>query len=124
MDTVPKPYPKEFRDDVVRVARNRQPGQQLKQIAADFGISESCLTNWIKADDVEEGVKVRLVGEVVGVDQRRAGRVGGVQADCAARARPREDRVQGEVVADLLEGRPEVAPFGPRKFLVRSFRKN
>ena len=47
MDTVPKPYPKEFRDDVVRVARNREPGQQLKQIAADFGISESCLTSWL-----------------------------------------------------------------------------
>ena len=32
-------------------------GQHLKQIAADFGISESCLTNWMKAADVEEGVK-------------------------------------------------------------------
>lgn len=39
---VPKPYPKEFRDDVVNVARNREPGQHIKQIAADFGISESC----------------------------------------------------------------------------------
>ena len=55
MDTVPKPYPKEFRDDVVRVARNRQPGRQLKQIAADFGISESCRTNWLKRADVEDG---------------------------------------------------------------------
>jgi hypothetical protein len=36
---MPKPYPKEFRQDVVRVARNREPGQTLKQIAADFGIS-------------------------------------------------------------------------------------
>ena len=54
---MPKPYPKEFRDDVVNVARNREPGQQLKQIAADFGISESCLTNWMKAADVEDGVK-------------------------------------------------------------------
>ena len=57
MCTVPKPYPKEFRDDVVRVARNREPGVHLKQIAADFGISESCLTNWMKAADVEDGVK-------------------------------------------------------------------
>ncbi len=56
MITVPKPYPKEFRDDVVNVARNREPGQHLKQIAADFGISESCLTNWMKAADVEDGV--------------------------------------------------------------------
>ena len=57
MCTVPKPYPKEFRDDVVRVARNREPGVHLKQIAADFGISESYLTNWMKTADVEDGVK-------------------------------------------------------------------
>lgn len=54
---MPKPYPKEFRDDVVRVATNREPGVHLKQITADFGISESCLTNWMKAADVEDGVK-------------------------------------------------------------------
>lgn len=52
---MPRPYPQEFRDDVVRVARGRQPGQQLKQIAADFGISESCLTNWMRAADVDDG---------------------------------------------------------------------
>ena len=57
MFTVPKPYPKEFRDDVVSVARNREPGTHLKQIAADFGISESCLTSWMKTADVEDGVK-------------------------------------------------------------------
>ena len=54
---VPKPYPKEFRDDVVNVARNRDPGTHLTQVAADFGISESCLTNWMKAADVEAGIK-------------------------------------------------------------------
>ena len=27
---MPKPYPKEFRDDVVRVARSREPGVRLK----------------------------------------------------------------------------------------------
>ena len=54
---MPKPYPREFREDVVRVARNREPGQQLKQIAADFGISESCLANWLTRADVEDGVK-------------------------------------------------------------------
>jgi transposase-like protein len=57
MCIVPKPYPKEFRDDVVRVARSREPGVHLKQIATDFGISESCLTNWLKAAAVEGGVK-------------------------------------------------------------------
>jgi transposase len=57
MCTVPKPYPKEFRDDVVNVARGREPGQSLNQIAADFGIAESCLRNWLRDADVEDGVK-------------------------------------------------------------------
>lgn len=54
---MPKPYPREFRDDVVRVARGREPGQRLVDIAADFGISETCLANWMKAADVEDGLK-------------------------------------------------------------------
>ena len=57
MYTVPKPYPKEFRDDVVRVAQNREPGTHLKDIAKDFGISESCLTNWMRQADVEDGAR-------------------------------------------------------------------
>ena len=60
---MPKPYPKEFRDDVVRVARNREPGVRLKQIAADFGISESCLTGWMKKADIEDGAKPGLTSE-------------------------------------------------------------
>lgn len=54
---MPKPYPKEFRDDVVRVARAREPGQHLRQIAGDFGVSESCLTNWLRAAEVQDGAK-------------------------------------------------------------------
>jgi transposase len=34
-----------------------RPGVRIKDIAADFGISESCLTNWLTAADVEDGVK-------------------------------------------------------------------
>ena len=60
---MPKPYPQEFRDDVVKVARNREPGVHLKQIAADFGISESCLTGWMKKADVEDGTKPGLTTE-------------------------------------------------------------
>ena len=63
MYTVPKPYPQEFRDDVVRVARSREPGIHLKQVAADFGISESCLTGWMKKADVEDGAKAGLTSE-------------------------------------------------------------
>ena len=51
------PYPQEFRDDVVRVARNREPGQKLSVIAKDFGISESCLTKWMRQADVEDGAR-------------------------------------------------------------------
>lgn len=50
---MPKPYPKEFRDDVVAVARQGQA--PLNQIAKDFGISEGCLHNWMKKADVEDG---------------------------------------------------------------------
>lgn len=52
---MPAPYPKEFREDVVRVAQNREPGTQLKQIAKDFGISFSCLTNWVRQAEIEAG---------------------------------------------------------------------
>ena len=50
---MPKPYPKEFRDDVVAVARKGQA--PLNQIAKDFGISEGCLHGWMKKADVEDG---------------------------------------------------------------------
>lgn len=53
MLTVPRPHPKEFRDDVVAVARRGEA--PIAQIAKDFGISESCLRNWLHAADVEDG---------------------------------------------------------------------
>lgn len=54
MCIAPNSYPKEFRDDVTRVAGYREPGVQLKQIAADFGISESRLDNWLAKADRED----------------------------------------------------------------------
>ena len=48
-----KPYPKEFRDDVVAVARKGEAS--LAQIAKDFGISEGSLANWMKRADIEDG---------------------------------------------------------------------
>jgi len=53
MSTMAKAYPKEFRDDVVAVARKGQA--PLNQIAKDFGISEGCLHNWMKKADIEDG---------------------------------------------------------------------
>ena len=52
---MPKPYPAEFRADVVRVARKRDT--TLAQIAKDFGISDATLANWLKQADIEEGVR-------------------------------------------------------------------
>ena len=52
---MPKPFPKEFRRDVVAVARKGDA--PLSQIAKDFGISESCLHRWLKLADVDDGVR-------------------------------------------------------------------
>ena len=54
---MPKPYPREFGDDVVAVAQRREPGVTIKEIADDFGISETCLQNWLRRADVEAGRK-------------------------------------------------------------------
>ncbi len=53
-----KPYPKEFRDDVVAVARKGQA--PLSQTAKDFGISEGSLANWMKQADIEDGKRPGL----------------------------------------------------------------
>jgi len=52
---VPKPFPKEFRQDVVAVARKGEA--PVSQIAKDFGISESCLHRWLQVADIEDGVR-------------------------------------------------------------------
>ena len=52
---MPAPHPKEFRDDVVAVARKGET--PIAQLARDFGISESCLRNWLRAADVEDGIR-------------------------------------------------------------------
>ena len=54
---MPKPYPREFRDDVVRVARNRDPGVTLEQIATDFGVHPMTLSKWLRQADVDDGAK-------------------------------------------------------------------
>ncbi len=54
---MPAPYPEEFRDDVVRVARNRGKGVTLAQIAKDFGVHEMTLSKWLRRAAVEDGEK-------------------------------------------------------------------
>jgi transposase len=55
MSAMPKPFPAEFRRDVVAVARKGEA--PLSQIAKDFGISESCLHRWLKLADIDDGIR-------------------------------------------------------------------
>jgi transposase-like protein len=58
MMIVANAYPREFRDDVVRVARKHEA--PINQIAKDFGISEATLHNWLKKADIEDGERPGL----------------------------------------------------------------
>lgn len=57
---MPKPFPKEFRADVIAVAR--QGDQSIAQVARSFGVSESCLARWLKIADREDGRGTSLAG--------------------------------------------------------------
>ena len=52
---MPRAFPREFRDDVVAIARRREVS--FAQIAKDFGISETTVQNWVSKAEVEDGVK-------------------------------------------------------------------
>ncbi|MGP9585588.1 IS3 family transposase [Micrococcaceae sp. AOP34-BR2-30] len=52
---MPKPFPKEFRDDVVRVAQQRDPEVTLAQIAKDFGVHVGTLDKWMRQARIEDG---------------------------------------------------------------------
>lgn len=54
---MPQPYPKEFRDDVIRVALARDSKTTISQIAKDFGIHEGTLTKWIRQSEIDAGNK-------------------------------------------------------------------
>lgn len=54
---MPKPYPREFRDDVVRVAQSRDAGVTVEQIAKDFGVHPMTLFKWLRAADVDAGTR-------------------------------------------------------------------
>ena len=46
---MPKPFPREFREDVIRVYRDSDAS--MAQVAKDFGISPSCLKRWLSIDE-------------------------------------------------------------------------
>jgi len=52
---MPKKFPPEFKRDVVAVARWGEI--PVKEVAADFDISESTLWRWMQQADVDDGIK-------------------------------------------------------------------
>lgn len=54
---MPRAFPREFRGDVVRVARDRDSGTTIEQIARDFGIHGNTLTKWLHRADIEDGTR-------------------------------------------------------------------
>ena len=46
---MPKAFPKEFREDVIRVYKDSD--SSIAQVAKDFGISPSCLKRWLTIDE-------------------------------------------------------------------------
>lgn len=52
---MPAPYPQEFHEDVVRVARSREDGVTLAQIAKDFGVHVGTLDKWMRQARIEGG---------------------------------------------------------------------
>ncbi len=66
---MPNPYPKEFRRDVIAVAR--QGDQSVAQVARSFGISESCLNRWLKIADREDGASAAPAGSAADDPEKR-----------------------------------------------------
>lgn len=50
---MPRPHPPEFRSRAIALARER--AKPIAKIAADIGISESCLRTWLHQADIDEG---------------------------------------------------------------------
>ena len=52
---MPKRFPKEFKNDVVRVARSGKLTHE--EIAHDFNISTSSVKRWVLQADIDEGLR-------------------------------------------------------------------
>ena len=64
---MPKPFPPEFRQDVIAVARKGEAS--MSQVARDFGISESCLQRWLRIADREDGLAPSTSSDRGGKDE-------------------------------------------------------
>jgi len=48
-------YPRELRDEAVRVALNRRAGVTIEQIAREFGVHPMTLQEWLRKARADEG---------------------------------------------------------------------
>ncbi len=55
------PYPPEFRAEAVRLFKSS--GESIPRIAADLGVSDQTLRNWVAQDDVDAGRKTGLTSD-------------------------------------------------------------
>ena len=53
--SMPAPHPPEFRRRAVELAREGL--KPIARIAEDIGMSESCLRNWLRQADIDDGKK-------------------------------------------------------------------
>jgi len=72
---MPDPYPPEFRQQAVELARLRE--KPIAQIAADLGISDATRYAWMRQAEIAEGQREGLTSEERAelVRMRRANRV-------------------------------------------------
>jgi transposase len=83
---MPAPHPPEFRRRVVELARLRD--KPLARLAADLGISQSCLRNWVRQGEIDQGHQEGLSSDerVELVRLRRELRVAQMEVEILKRA--------------------------------------
>ena len=83
---MPRPHPPEFHQRAVELARLRE--KPVAQIAADLGISESCLRRWMDVADVDDGRRPGLTTDEKAelVSLRRKNRVLELEVEILKRA--------------------------------------
>jgi transposase len=54
MDAMPKKFPKEFKDDVARVARRGD--MTIAEVAADFDVSIESVRRWKRQAEIDDGI--------------------------------------------------------------------
>jgi transposase len=48
---MPRPYPKEFKQGAIELARRRE--RPIAEVAHQLGVAESCLRRWLKQDQLD-----------------------------------------------------------------------